>query len=286
MPFAGFLDYNDFAVRWPERGLRGEGFSGLELYDFLKKLIVEEPDRVWRMKEKLEKVASCWFDFDRSFGEGCSPYAGVLRLLARKLAGGARGREEDHVAAVVGDRVVGGGNEMNEGAVNREDESVSTVEQATPPKLRPYLLELGDQIEQIGAESSSPSGDFPAPALSAQSRALSLLSLVEEGGHNQTVRVDDYHAEEVISHVANRLTRGTWPTADGFVKRVEICAGVYFPEGLAKAYQSFVRQKNVGMEVDVVRCSGGVGSGPGPDTSGPRLSSGQADDSAGAIEEL
>ncbi|CAD7928937.1 unnamed protein product [Amoebophrya sp. A25] len=79
LPFGSFLDYDSFAIRWPE-----ENFSLPELLRYLRTLTNERPVLVRQMKERVD-ATSCWFDYDLSDGP-CSPYVAVLEELKIRVA--------------------------------------------------------------------------------------------------------------------------------------------------------------------------------------------------------
>lgn len=81
--FSNELPWERFSIKWPESQVCDGGPSAecttSRLYEYLSQLVVNEPFKVWHMKNELEKH-SCYFNW-YSTDETCSPY----RLIQQRL---------------------------------------------------------------------------------------------------------------------------------------------------------------------------------------------------------
>eukprot|EP00933_Yihiella_yeosuensis_P015901 TRINITY_DN13730_c0_g1_i3.p1 TRINITY_DN13730_c0_g1~~TRINITY_DN13730_c0_g1_i3.p1 ORF type:complete len:538 (-),score=61.42 TRINITY_DN13730_c0_g1_i3:194-1807(-) len=84
LPFEEFLDWSTFSIKWPMKEV------GLELAEYLERLLQENRPLVERMQDTVRRVR-CWFDYN-SGNPSCSPYLGILRALKIRKAAMPRSR--------------------------------------------------------------------------------------------------------------------------------------------------------------------------------------------------
>ncbi|CAE8705578.1 unnamed protein product, partial [Polarella glacialis] len=80
------LPWEKFSIKWPESRICGSPQDRecreSRLYDYLSSFVTNHPDRLWQMKNELEKH-SCYFNWYSTDAQ-CSPYFLIQQRL-RKL---------------------------------------------------------------------------------------------------------------------------------------------------------------------------------------------------------
>lgn len=80
LAFMNDLPWESFSIKWPEsRVCDDEDCTTSALYDHLRALAEEQPERLWQMKHQLE-LHSCFFNW-YSTDPACSPFALIHKHL-------------------------------------------------------------------------------------------------------------------------------------------------------------------------------------------------------------
>ena len=77
VPFEDVLDWTKFSMKWSQANITAELMTDLMRFSY---------QEIWQMREEVE-AHRCWFDYALRESPDCSPYQGVMKVLAKKICG-------------------------------------------------------------------------------------------------------------------------------------------------------------------------------------------------------